>query len=147
MAEGKEGSDPEPKPDVKPEVKPEEVPEVTKPTEPEPVPEMVSVPKEEFTNLQKQMLELQKEKEEAQKSKDDLERRYAFNELKTLNPKLAEINKTASAATLKVIIETAKEIKSGFPSFGTKPGSEKKASVDDHDSMDYDFVKKDWTYQ
>ncbi len=108
-------------------------------------PETVS--KADYMALQKQILDLQKTEVANQKEKDELERAYVFNELKTLNPKLAEINKDASAATLKTVIATAQEIKSDFPSLGNKKPTETKASLEDHDSMDYDFVNKKWAYQ
>ncbi len=156
MASGKEGVDPGPnkaKADAiapvvpaKPDATPDETFKITFEDQDQDK-ETDTVSKADYMALQKQILDLQKTEVANQKEKDELERAYVFNELKTLNPKLAEINKDASAATLKTVIATAQEIKSDFPSLGNQKPKPKEASLEDHDSMDFDFVNKKWAYQ
>lgn len=116
-------------PPVIPEVKPTVKPTVSKPNVSDPVDDAVDlylsqnepVSKDDFMELQKQLLELQEDKEKADIEKDKLEREYAFKELETLSPKHAKINEKSSTATLKIVLDTVKETKAGFPSFEAEP--------------------------
>lgn len=150
MDEGKEGSqdkDKGKKPPTTPEPPPPKtVPDVKEPPSKPTDEDVITISKSEFASLQKQVLDLQNDAVKADKVKDDAERTYTYNALKALNPKLAKINKDASLSTLKTVIETAKEIKNDFPSLDSKDKPPPKAGAEDHDSMDYDFVKKEWVY-
>jgi len=84
----------------------------------------VSVPKEEFAQMQSQMVELQEKADKADKDKAESERKHAYETLLALNPKLAKINEKSSTLVIKTVIETAKEIKSDFPSFVPEDGKE-----------------------
>ena len=108
---------------------------------------LMSAPsKEDFDKLQKKVEELKQANIDAEKAKDKVEREYAFKELKRLNPSLAKIHEKSGTSTLKVVIATAKEIKSGFPSLGKEPKDPVKAGPADHETVEYDFVNNKWMY-
>lgn len=105
-----DGADPTKNPDKDKDIKQDTKPEGTV------VEENMTISKEDFANLQKQLLTLQEEANKEKSAKLEMEREHAFKELETLNPSLAKLNKDSSAEMLKIVIQTAKELKADFPS-------------------------------
>ena len=105
------------KPKAEPEIKTEEVKvddkEVKEPAvkTPQSAP-TISV--EDFKNVQKQLLEAQTQLEVIAKEKESAQKVSMLEQIKAVNPKLAEINKDASLETLKVVFTTAESITTGF---------------------------------
>ena len=142
MVDPVEPVEPKPDPEVKPEVKPPVKTEVTS-TVPD---DSIVVTKTEFANMQKSMIDLQKQSDDAEKAKVKAERDAVYNELLIVNPKLAKIHVEASKEVLEGALSAAKEIKTGFQSLRQDKKDPKKASYGDHDSVSYDFVKKDYVF-
>ena len=145
-------SETEPKPVVKPPVEDPVVP-IKEPIQ-EPVVEVVidkdnlTISKKAWNETQKTILALQKGKEEADAKAIETERLSVYSELMAINPKLAKLNEKSSIDMLRGALQAAKEIKEGFPSLNnSKKGETKKASYGDHDSMDYNFVKKEYEFK
>lgn len=75
----------------------------------------ITLSKTEFTDWQTKIVQLEEKVEKAESDKDELERTHKFEELKSLNPKLAKLNEKAASSTLDTVIATAKTIKGEFP--------------------------------
>ena len=145
-------SETEVKPVVKPPVEDPVVP-IKEPIK-EPIVEVVidkdnlTISKKAWNETQKTILALQKGKEEADAKAIETERLSVYSELMAINPKLAKLNEKSSIDMLRGALQAAKEIKEGFPSLNnSKKGESKKASYGDHDSMKYDFVKKEYEFK
>lgn len=106
----------------------------------------IVVTKAEFANMQKTMIDLQKQSDDAEKAKVKAERDAVYNELLIVNPKLAKIHVEASKEVLEGALSAAKEIKTGFQSLKGNNKDPKKADYSNHDSINYDFVKKEFIF-
>ena len=86
-------------------------------TDGNPSEDTVSMSKEEFDAFQKQMVDMKEQLDTSEKEKIEIEKTGLFKELTRLNPKLAELNKTAEISTLKVVLKTAEAIGNNFIKF------------------------------
>ena len=109
-------------------------------------PEMMTLSKDSFVEMQKNIINLEKKAESAEKEKDETARLSVYGELLSINKKLAKLNEKSSIEMLKGALQAAKEIKSGFATLNPKDKPVDKANESNHDSMKYDFVKKKYVF-
>lgn len=93
-----------------------------KPNDPEPTPEPtdVTIPIEDFAEMQKQLLTLQSDAEQSKKKADMAERNHLFSDLERIKPQLAKIHEKSNKDTLKIVLATAREMDSDFPTLKNK---------------------------
>lgn len=105
----------------------------------------ITMPKAEFKDMQTRMLTLETEATDAKKAAELSTRNNLFSSLEQMNPKLAKLNEKSSSAVLQVVLDTAREMKEGFPSIKGEKVIEG-ATAGKHDETHYDFVKGEFVY-
>lgn len=83
----------------------------------------------DYEVLQAQLLEANSKVEATEKEKVEIQRLGVLNSLKSINPKLMEINKDAELSTLNAVLTSFKETSSGFKKHTSDVDTETKPAI------------------
>jgi len=111
----------------------------------EPKSDMVTMSQSEFANIQKSMAELQTNYDGLKVEKEKIARDAVMVELTALNPALAKTNKDVDFAKLKIVLEVAKEMKTGIPDL--KKGSKDEKPKNPLNIGSFDASKGQWNIE
>lgn len=106
----------------------------------------ITIPVSDFKDMQTRMMTLEKEATDAKDAAELSTRNNLFSSLEQLDPKLAKLNEKSTSAVLEIVLSTAREMKTGFPSIKKDGEAPEGATAGNHSESHYDFVEGKFVY-